>query len=126
MYLDTFLGSVGVDQEVVQTIRHALDGYADSIGSVELGKFGHLGGSAAGARMVSDTNLAQEKIVTAMQELQAGLREYGLNLELWQKDMAATDDEANARIQAIRSVQETIAAPDFRNVPAPAQQTGGA
>ena len=51
MYLDTFLGAVGVDQDVIAKIRSNLNAFADDISSVDLAKAGGFGGSAAGHRM---------------------------------------------------------------------------
>ncbi|MBA2956112.1 hypothetical protein GON03_17360 [Nocardioides sp. MAH-18] len=109
MYLDTFLGAIGVDAGVVAKIRSNLDAFADDIGGAKLPQAGGFGGSSAGHRMTTETNAAQEFIVSAMQDLADGLRDFGINLELWQEDMAYTDDDAAVQIQAIQKVQETVA-----------------
>jgi hypothetical protein len=108
MYLDTFLGAIGVQESVVTKIRTNLNAFADQIGEAKLPEAGGFGGSAAGHRMTTETNAAQEFIVSAMQELADGLREFGINLELWQDDMAYTDDDAAAQIQSLQKVQENV------------------
>lgn len=110
MYLDTFLGAIGVDESVVTRIRANLNAFADEIGAAQLPRAGGFGGSPAGHRMTSETNNAQEFMVSAMQELADGLREFGINLELWQDDMSYTDDDAAAQIQSLQKVQETVVA----------------
>jgi hypothetical protein len=109
MYLDTFLGAIGVDEGVVAQIRSKLNGFADDIGAAELSQAGGFGGSPAGHRMLTETNAAQEFMVSAMQDLADSLREFGINLELWQDDMSYTDDDAAAQILALQKVQETVA-----------------
>ncbi len=122
MYLDGFLTAIGVDDLMVRQIRATLDGFADDLGNVELVEASGLGGSATGIQLASDTNLAQAQIVGAMQELAAALREFGINLDLWQGDLTYTDEEASLQIQAIREIQDTVSYDDFHNVPA---STGG-
>lgn len=126
MYLDTFLGAIGVDESVVADIRSSLNGFADEIGAAKLPLAGGFGGSTPGHRMTTETNQAQEFIVSAMQELADGLREFGINLELWQDDMSYTDDDAAAQIQSLQKVQETVltAVRDPRTITVPASSGG--
>lgn len=130
MYLDTFLGAIGVEESVVTRIRTNLNEFADQIGAAELPAAGGFGGSPAGHRMTSETNYAQEFMFSAMKELADGLREFGINLELWQDDMSYTDDDAAAQIQSLQKVQETVvtAVRDPLNAAttAAASSTGGA
>lgn len=125
MYLDGFLSAIGVDEAIVKQIRANLNGFADDIGGVRLAEAGGLGGSAAAARLAADTDLAQQHIVGAMQELAAALREFGINLDLWQGDMSYTDDDAGDRIRAIQVAQERVSATNFHDAPAAPLATAG-
>lgn len=130
MYLDTFLGAIGVEESMIKKIRSSLDGFADEVGSVRLGKAGGFGGSEAGNRMRTETAKASEHLTAGMQELADVLREFGINLELWQDDMSYTDDDAATQIQSIQKAQEPLAqvyqvGGSTEPVPAPTT-TGGA
>jgi len=124
MFLDTFLGSIGVEESVVAKIRSSLDGLADDIEGLRLGEAGGFGGSAAGERMRSETAQASEFITAAMQDMAKVLREFGINLELWQDDMSFTDDDAGARITALQKVQDSWAGTELPG--ATTATTGGA
>jgi len=130
MYLDTFLGSIGVEESVIKKIRSSLDGFADDISGMRVeGEIG-FGGSPPGSRMKTHTTQTAQHITAAMQELADVLREFGINLELWQNDMSYTDDDAAVQMQAIQKVQERVERTHLRGAgrapsPAPAT-TGGA
>jgi hypothetical protein len=128
MYLDTFLGSIGVEESVVKQIRASLDGLADDLSGMELGEAGGFGGSAAGSRMKQETAQAAAHITDAMKAMAGVLRDFGINLELWQDDMSYTDDDAGERIQALHRVQDTVAGTRLPGAPVEAvpAATGGA
>lgn len=140
VFVEEFLGSIGVEEQAISRIMALLDESATALDGAKPGELSPaaFGGSEKGAALGADTSLAHQHVVAAINELVAGMKGYRINVDKWRGDMAFTDEDAGdsfARLQgsaagtqllaAIQSTSACTTAPDFTDAGGPACDVEG-
>lgn len=120
VFVDEFLGSIGVEQETINKIMSILEESAQELDGGKPGdvRHGAFGGSEKGVALGGDTSLAHQHVVDAMTELVAGMKGYRVNVDKWQGDMSFTDEDAGVRLQAITNTSLCTTGTNFHDTPA--------
>lgn len=105
VFVDEFLGSIGVEREVIDRIMAMLEQGAQGLDEGKPGdvREAAFGASEKGMALAADTALARHHLVAAIEEMAAGLRGFRGNLDKWQGDLTSTDEDAGSTLTRIHA-----------------------
>ena len=113
--IDEFLGSIGVEDQMVKQIMAILESNAEMLNGGQPSQVPRaaFGGSTPGTELGKHTSLAHQHVVEAMTELAAGMEGYRINVDRWHCDHVFTDEDSGAMLNAIEVTNGCTDGPDF-------------